>query len=121
MSEEMDDNGQKKTKPPPPQRVAGSYPSFQPPTGGTRRLATGVPGHHGVTSLPPCPMIAESGTSARVKLTRSRGWKQPCLQPRLEIPIICSSGGGWKTRFISPWQDGILLPFQPGVQRDAWL
>ena len=29
MPEEMDDNGQKKTKPPPPQRVAGSYPSFR--------------------------------------------------------------------------------------------
>ena len=42
------------------------------------------------------------------------GWKQPCLRPRLEIPTICSSGGGWKTRFISTRQDGILLPFQPG-------
>ena len=46
------------------------------------------------------------------------GWKQPCLQPRLEMPPCRSSGGGWKTRFISPWQDGILLPFQPGVQQD---
>ena len=39
-----------------------------------------------------------------------RGWKQPCLRPRLGIPPWRSSGGGWKTRFISPWQDGILLP-----------
>ena len=38
------------------------------------------------------------------------GWKQPCLRPRLGIPPCRSSGGGWKTRFISPWQDGILLP-----------
>ena len=28
----------------------------------------------------------------------------------LETPPCRSSGGGWKTRFISPWQDGILLP-----------
>ena len=38
------------------------------------------------------------------------GWKQPCLRPRLETPTIRSSGGGWKTRFISTRQDGILLP-----------
>ena len=38
------------------------------------------------------------------------GWKQPCLRPRLEIPPCRSSGGGWKTRFISTRQDGILLP-----------
>ena len=38
------------------------------------------------------------------------GWKQPCLRPRLGIPPCRSSGGGWKTRFISPRQDGILLP-----------
>ena len=38
------------------------------------------------------------------------GWKQPCLRPRLGIPPCRSSGGGWKTRFISPWQGGILLP-----------
>ena len=38
------------------------------------------------------------------------GWKQPCLRPRLGIPPCRSSGSGWKTRFISPWQDGILLP-----------
>ena len=38
------------------------------------------------------------------------GWKQPCLRPRLEIPPCRSSAGGWKTRFISPRQGGILLP-----------
>ena len=48
-----------------------------------------------------CRMVAESG---------GPGWKQPCLRPRLGIPPCRSSGGGWKTRFISPWQDGILLP-----------
>ena len=48
-----------------------------------------------------CRMVAESG---------GPGWKQPCLRPRLGIPPWRSSGGGWKTRFISPWQDGILLP-----------
>ena len=48
-----------------------------------------------------CRMVAESG---------GPGWKQPCLRPRLGIPPCRSSVGGWKTRFISPWQDGILLP-----------
>ena len=48
-----------------------------------------------------CRMVAESG---------GPGWKQPCLRPRLGNPPCRSSGGGWKTRFISPWQDGILLP-----------
>ena len=48
-----------------------------------------------------CRMVAESG---------GPGWKQPCLRPRLGIPPCRSSGGGWKTRLISPWQDGILLP-----------
>ena len=48
-----------------------------------------------------CRITAESG---------GPGWKQPCLRPRLGIPPCRSSGGGWKTRFISPWQDGILLP-----------
>ena len=44
-----------------------------------------------------CRMVAESG---------GPGWKQPCLRPRLEIPTICCSGGGWKTQFISTRQDG---------------
>ena len=48
-----------------------------------------------------CRMVAESG---------GPGWKQPCLRPRLGIPPCRSSGGGWKTQFISPRQDGILLP-----------
>ena len=48
-----------------------------------------------------CRMVAESG---------GPGWKQPCFQPGLGIPPCRSSRGGWKTRFISPWQDGILLP-----------
>ena len=52
-------------------------------------------------------MIAESGETARAG---GPGWKQPCLRPRLGIPPCRSSGGGWKTRFISPWQAGILLP-----------
>ena len=56
-----------------------------------------------------CRMVAESGRG---------GWKQPCLRPRLEIPAICGSGGGWKPRFIPTRQDGILLLFQPGVPRD---
>ena len=34
----------------------------------------------------------------------------PHSSRRLGIPPCRSSGGGWKTRFISPWQDGILLP-----------
>ena len=54
-----------------------------------------------------CRMVAESGGLARAG---GPGWKQPCLRPRLGIPPCRSSGGGWKTRFISPWQDGILLP-----------
>ena len=46
------------------------------------------------------------------------GWKQPCLRPRLGIPPCRSSGGGWKTRFISPWQDGILLPIPASGARN---
>ena len=60
MPEEMDDNGQKKTKPPPPQRVAGSYPSF-------RRSAGLVWVNSATMVLPyrrPCRMIAESGRPA---------------------------------------------------------
>ena len=34
-------------------------------------------------------------------LFTARGWKPP---------NFVAEGGGWKTRFISPWQDGILLP-----------
>ena len=45
------------------------------------------------------------------------GWKQPCLRPRLEIPAIRSSGGGWKTRFISARQEAILLPIPARGQR----
>ena len=52
-------------------------------------------------------MVTESGGPAPAG---GPGWKQPCLRPRLGIPPCRSSGGGWKTRFISPWQDGILLP-----------
>ena len=40
---------------PPPQRVAGSYPSFQPQGGVARGLAPGVPGHHGVVEPPTRP------------------------------------------------------------------
>ena len=40
---------------PPPQRVAGSYPSFQPQGDVTRGLAPGVPGHHGVVEPPARP------------------------------------------------------------------
>ena len=58
-----------------------------------------------------CRMVAESGASTRGPAPDGRhGWKQPCLRPRLGIPPCRSSEGGWKTRFISPWQDGILLP-----------
>ena len=57
-----------------------------------------------------CRMVAESVGLAGPALASGPGWKQPCLRPRLEIPPCRSSGGGWKTRFISPWQDGILLP-----------
>ena len=66
----------------------------------------------------PSRMIAGSGTPTQATPPGRDGWKQPCLRPRLETPPCRSSGGGWKTRFISPWQDGILLPFQPGVQQD---
>ena len=37
---------------PPPQRIAGSYASFQPPGGLARGLTSGVPRHHG-TAVPP--------------------------------------------------------------------
>ena len=50
------------------------------------------------------------GHPAGVLRQHGPGWKQPCLRPRLEIPPCRSSAGGWKTRFISTRQDGILLP-----------
>ena len=65
--------------------------------------ATTVPLYHR-----PYRMIAESGTSARVR---------PTWSPRLETSPLCRSGGGWKTLFIPLWQDGILLLFQPGCIR----
>ena len=57
----------------------------------------------------PCHMTAESGPPAPAAPSGRPGWKQPCLRPRLGIPPCRSSGGGWKTRFISPRQDDILL------------
>ena len=69
---------------PSPGRIAGSYSSFQPLSG----LAPGVLRHHGAAGPSALPMIAESGTPARDRPTRSRwletalitatGWK--CLQ-----------------------------------------
>ena len=68
MPEEMDDNGQKKTKPPPPQRVAGSYPSFRRSAGLVWvNFATMV-----LLDRPPCRMIAESGAPAQVRPGRHR-------------------------------------------------
>ena len=54
-----------------------------------------------------CRMVAESGETARAG---GPGWKQPGLRPRLETLPFVAEGGGWKTRFISTRQDGILLP-----------
>ena len=58
--------------------------------------------------------LLDRGACRMAEESDGPGWKQPCLRPWLEIPTICSSGGGWKTRFISLWQEAILLPFQPG-------
>ena len=54
--------------------------------------------------------LLDRGACRGVQDSGYPGWKQPCLRPRLETPTIRSSGGGWKTRFISTRQDGILLP-----------
>ena len=54
--------------------------------------------------------LLDRGACRMAEESDRHGWKQPCLRPRLGIPPCRSSGGGWKTRFISPWQDGILLP-----------
>ena len=46
--------------------------------------------------------------NARSLVTR---WLETALFTAMAVNPPCrSSGGGWKTRFISPWQDGILLP-----------
>ena len=91
---------------PPPQRIAGSYASFQPLGG----LTSGVPRHHGAAVPPALPHDRQVRNASPGSPIWPGGWKQPCLRPRLGIPPCRSSGGGWKTRFISPWQNGILLP-----------
>ena len=74
MPEEMDDNGQKKKKTKPPQRVAGSYPSFRRSAGLVWvNFATMV-----LLDRPPCRMIAESGSLARIRPTQST-WLETAL------------------------------------------
>ena len=107
MPEEMDDNGQKKTKPPPPQRVAGSYPSFRANDPDSAIMRQG--GRSSSTIVAKFTQTSPDRWPGSGPPSR-HGWKQPCLRPRLGIPPCRSSGGGWKTRFICPWQDGILLP-----------
>ena len=46
----------------------------------------------------------------RPLIDRAVAGNSPVYGPGWEFPPCRSSGGGWKTRFISPWQDGILLP-----------
>ena len=82
---------------PPPQRIAGSYASFQPLGG----LTSGVPRHHRAAVPPALPHDRQ---------VRNASPGSPSRPAWLEIPPCRSSGGGWKTRFISSWQDGILLP-----------
>ena len=90
------------------QRV--EQPSFVP---GPQRSA--LPRRHGRDAPARLPRRCTSPTwhcwtAGPVAESGGHGWKQPCLRPRLGIPPCRSSGGGWKTRFISPRQDGILLP-----------
>ena len=59
---------------PSPGRIVGSYSSFQPSSG----LAPGVLRHHGAAGPSALPMIAESGTPARGRPTRSR-WLETAL------------------------------------------
>ena len=87
--------------------LEGSIPLIPAPGG----LAPGVLHHHGsaAPSALPHDSRIRNVDPGQTHLADG-GWKQPCLRPRLGIPPCRSSGGGWKTRFISPWQDGILLP-----------
>ena len=66
MPEEMDDNGQKQTEPPPPKgSLAGTPHSGDRPDSLWVYFATLVLLYHRS-----CRMIAESGTPARVRPTR---------------------------------------------------
>ena len=81
---------------PPPQRIAGSYASFQPPGGLARGLTSGVPRHHGTVVPPALPhdrrvwnvgpgqthLVAKAGNFPFVSL---RGW--------LENPVYSSLAG----------------------------
>ena len=86
-----------------------------------------LPGHTWVTET----MAEQSGISPVIsrmlvyqwflsgsRSARGSGWKQPCLRPRWKFSLVVAQGVAGKPGFISPWQDGILLPFQPGVQQD---
>ena len=88
--------------------LASSGPLYPVFTGATpqRGYPAGVLRQHGTAGPPGLP----HDRGVRRDGSGRHGWKQPCLRPRLGIPPCRSSGGGWKTRFISPWQDGILLP-----------
>ena len=46
----------------------------------------------------------------RPLIDRAVAGNSPVYGPGWEFPLVVAQGGGWKTRFISPWQDGILLP-----------
>ena len=95
----------------------------RPPSGPlprVRRASQVRPGRHRLETASGSSSSSSSSSTFRSSATSparqprsdlgATGWKQPCLRPRLGIPPCRSSGGGWKTRFISPWQDGILLP-----------
>ena len=58
----------------PPQRIAGSYPSFQPPGG----LAPGVPSHHGAPGPAPLPHDRRVRSPSPGNPTRSR-WLETAL------------------------------------------
>ena len=43
-------------------------------------------------------------------MSRAKDGERPLIDQAVAGNSCRSSEGGWKTRFISPWQDGILLP-----------
>ena len=62
---------------PPPQRVAGSYPSFQPQGG----LVPSLPRHPGTAVPSARPHDRRVRNVSPGNPTRPGGWEQPCLQP----------------------------------------
>ena len=59
-----------------------------------------------------------AGPAAWSRTPAAPAGNSPVSGPGWKLPFVVAQGVAGNPGFISPRQDGILLPFQPGVQRD---